>query len=66
VLNSKRQEWRRCDDVFLKDSSPEISWGGATRWWHRADKASEYVLASAIVAVLVPLFQTHLAYIVER
>jgi hypothetical protein len=65
-LTPSRQQWRKCDDVFLNRSSPEIRWGGVTRWWHLTDKACEYLLASAIAPVLVLLFQTHLVFIVEH
>jgi hypothetical protein len=66
MVISKRPEWRKCDDVLLKGSSGAVRWGGATRRWHLADKACEYLLASAIAPVLFFLFQTHLAFIVEH
>ncbi len=34
--------------------------------WHLADKASEYLLASALVPTLFFLFQAHMAYLVEH
>jgi hypothetical protein len=52
--------------VLLKGSPVAVRWGGATRRWHLADKACEYLLASAIAPVLFFLFQTHLAFIVEH
>jgi hypothetical protein len=66
MLSSRRQGWWKCDDAFFKCPPAEKRWGGATRKWHMMDKASEYLLASAIAPVLLLLFQTHLVYIVEH
>ncbi len=65
-MDSRKHTWRRCDDVFLKGFPFPRGWGGGTRGWHLADKASEYLLASALVPTLFFLFQAHLAYLVEH